>query len=93
MIHLDSTAAQGAVVNPLKTHDNGEAMKAVFFEEHGGVDKLLYRDWPDPAPRSHDVVVRVHAVGLHYLDIFVRRGMPNVETPPVHLGQGHRRRD
>lgn len=63
-------------------------MKAVFFEEHGGVDKLLYRDWPDPTPRSHDVVVRVRAVGLNYLDVFVRRGMPNVETPLPFISGG-----
>jgi alcohol dehydrogenase len=56
-------------------------MKAVLFDEHGGVDKLVYRECPDPVARTTDVIVRVRAAGLNYLDIFARRGMPNVTVP------------
>lgn len=63
-------------------------MKAVVISEHGGPDKLVYRDWPEPEPRAGDVVVRVRAVGLNYLDIFARRGMPGVSIPLPFISGG-----
>lgn len=57
-------------------------MKAVVFHEHGGVDKLNYvTDFPDPAYGDDEVLVRVKAVSLNYLDIFSRRGMPGIKIP------------
>jgi alcohol dehydrogenase len=57
-------------------------MKAVVFHEHGGVDKLHYvADFPDPAYGDDEVLVRVKAVSLNYLDIFSRRGMPGIKIP------------
>lgn len=63
-------------------------MKAVVIHEHGGRDKLVYQDVPDPAPAAGEILVRVRAVGLNYLDIFVRRGMPGlpVELPRISGG-------
>jgi alcohol dehydrogenase len=63
-------------------------MKAVVFAAHGGVEVLSYRDWPDPTLRPHDVMVRVRSVGLNYLDIFARRGMPNVTIPLPFISGG-----
>ena len=63
-------------------------MKAVVISEHGGPEKLVYRDWPDPEPRAEDVIVRVRAVGLNYLDIFARRGMPGVKIPLPFISGG-----
>ena len=63
-------------------------MKALVIERQGGVEHLAWRDWPDPEPRAGDVVLRVRAVGLNHLDIFVRRGMPGfpVKTPFISGG-------
>ena len=63
-------------------------MKAVVISEHGGPERLVYRDWPDPEPRAEDVIVRVRAVGLNYLDIFARRGMPGVKIPLPFISGG-----
>lgn len=63
-------------------------MKAVGFDQHGGVENLEYREWPDPSPRAGDVIVRVHATGLNYLDIFARRGMPSVHIPLPFISGG-----
>ena len=63
-------------------------MKAVGFDKHGGIENLVYRDWPDPIPRAGDAIVRVHATGLNYLDIFARRGMPNVHIPLPFISGG-----
>lgn len=56
-------------------------MKAVYFEEHGGLDVLRYGDFPDPAVGPGEVRVAVHACSLNYLDIFSRRGMPGIKVP------------
>ena len=63
-------------------------MKAVAFDHHGGVEALAFGDWPDPIPDENDVIVRVRAVGLNYLDIFARRGMPNVTIPLPFISGG-----
>jgi alcohol dehydrogenase len=63
-------------------------VKAIVFERHGGLDVLDYRDWTDPVAGPHDVVVRVRATGLNYLDIFARRGMPNVKIPLPFISGG-----
>jgi alcohol dehydrogenase len=63
-------------------------MKAVVIEKQGTIDHLRYREWPDPEPRPDDVLLRVKAVGLNHLDIFVRRGMPGfpIKTPFISGG-------
>ena len=53
-------------------------MRAVVIHEHGGRDKLILDDVPDPVPAAGEILLRVKAVGLNYLDIFVRRGMPGL---------------
>lgn len=63
-------------------------MKAVAFDRHGGVEVLDYRDCPDPQPAQGDVVVRVRATGLNYLDVFARRGMPGVTIPLPFISGG-----
>jgi alcohol dehydrogenase len=65
-----------------------KSMKAVRFDEHGGVDKLVHGDWPDPEPRPGDAIVRVRAVGLNYLDVLARQGMPGVKIPLPFISGG-----
>ncbi|WJR79146.1 zinc-binding dehydrogenase [Bradyrhizobium sp. NP1] len=57
-------------------------MKAAVIEAHGGVENIVYREFPDPEVRPGDVLVRVKACGLNHFDIFVRRGIPGL---PVKL--------
>ena len=63
-------------------------MKAAVIEKQGGLDGLSYRDWPDPVPDADDVIVRVKAVGLNHLDVFVRRGMPGFPVPMPFISGG-----
>jgi NADPH:quinone reductase-like Zn-dependent oxidoreductase len=51
-------------------------MKAVYIAEHGGVEKLTYGELPDPIPARDEVLVRVRACGVNYVDLWVRRGLP-----------------
>jgi len=60
-------------------------MKAVVFHQHGGPDVLKYTDAPDPTIRANEVLVRVEACALNHLDLWVRRGLPNVPIPLPHI--------
>ncbi|MCU0604905.1 MAG: zinc-binding dehydrogenase [Desulfobacterales bacterium] len=59
-------------------------MKAVFFEKHGELDVLRHGEVPDPTAAPGQVVVRVKACALNYLDIWVRRGWPGLKLGMPH---------
>jgi NADPH:quinone reductase-like Zn-dependent oxidoreductase len=60
-------------------------MKAVCFYEHGGPDRLRYENVPDPVPGPGEVVVRVKACALNYLDLWERKGLPGIAIPLPHI--------
>lgn len=60
-------------------------MHAVFFREHGGLEKLEYGYQPEPAPGAGEVLVRVKACALNHLDLWTRQGMPGVKIPLPHI--------
>src|ERR1700719_3716513 len=60
-------------------------MKAVLFHQHGGPEVLKYTDAPDPTIRPNEVLVRVRACALNHLDLWVRRGNPNIPIPLPHI--------
>lgn len=61
-------------------------MKAIFFEQHGEIDVLKYADLPDPVPQPGEALIRVKAVALNYLDIWVRRGWESLKLQMPHIG-------
>ena len=63
-------------------------MKAAVIERQGGLENLVYRDWPIPIPRKGEVLVKVRGCGLNHLDIFVRRGMPGFPVPMPFISGG-----
>ena len=62
------------------------SLKALYFEEHGGSDKLLYGERPDPEPGPGEVRVRLKTAALNRLDLFVLTGMPGVPIGLPHIG-------
>ena len=60
-------------------------MKAAFFREHGGLERIEYGELPDPLPGPGQVRVRVRTGSLNHLDIFVRNGIPGIPValPPA----------
>jgi NADPH:quinone reductase-like Zn-dependent oxidoreductase len=61
-------------------------VKALYFEEHGGTDNLLYGDRPEPVPGAGEVCVRLKASALNHLDLFVLGGIPGVPIGLPHIG-------
>ncbi len=65
-------------------------MKAVVFEEQGGVEVLQYRDVSTPTLEPDEVLVKVEACAVNYLDLHARRNRPEIaakfergETPHI----------
>jgi NADPH:quinone reductase-like Zn-dependent oxidoreductase len=58
--------------------------EAIVLRKHGGPEVLVREtiDLPDPGPR--EVRIRVRAVALNHLDLWVRRGMPNLKLEYPH---------
>jgi NADPH:quinone reductase-like Zn-dependent oxidoreductase len=58
--------------------------EAVVLRSHGGPEVLEREtiDLPEPGPR--EVRVRVRAVALNHLDLWVRRGLPNLKLQYPH---------
>ena len=56
-------------------------MKAVHVTRHGDPSVLEIVDVPVPRPGEGEVLVKVIAVSLNHLDLWVRRGMPGVKLP------------
>ena len=59
-------------------------MKALYFDKHGELDVVKYGDVPDPEPGPGEVLIRVHACALNFLDVWVRRGWPGLKLEMPH---------
>lgn len=60
-------------------------MKAIAFRKHGGPEVLELMDLPTPEPRAREVRVKVKAVALNHLDIWVREGWPGLKLALPHV--------
>jgi len=49
-------------------------VKAAYFREHGGAEKIIYGEYRDPAPEANEVVVRVRACALNGVDLLLLDG-------------------
>lgn len=63
-------------------------MKAVILNSYGkAADVLKTGEWPDPTPKSGEVLIRVEGFGLNYADIMARKGLYGAAPkPPCILG-------
>jgi NADPH:quinone reductase-like Zn-dependent oxidoreductase len=60
-------------------------MKAMVLSQHGGPEVLHLAEMPDPAIGDRDVLVRVRAVALNHLDLWVRSGLPGRSVVFPHI--------
>jgi NADPH:quinone reductase-like Zn-dependent oxidoreductase len=56
-------------------------MQVALIHEHGGPEVIRIEDRPVPEPGPGEVLVRVLAVSINHLDMWVRRGMPGMAIP------------
>jgi len=58
-----------------------ERMKAIPFLKASDRADMKIMEWPTPKISNHEILVKVHAFGLNFADIFARKGQYN-DAPP-----------
>jgi NADPH2:quinone reductase len=61
-------------------------MKAVVADPVGGPENLKYVDVPVPEPGHGEVLVKIEAIGVNYIDTYFRAGFYKAPESPVKLG-------
>jgi NADPH:quinone reductase len=62
-------------------------MKAIRVAKYGGPEELQLQDVAQPKPGAGEALVRVHAAGVNYADIYFRNGALTWPIPfPFTLG-------
>jgi NADPH2:quinone reductase len=61
-------------------------MKAIRVHTPGGPEALQYEDAPTPTPKAGEALVKIEAIGVNFIDIYIRSGL--YKNPlPLTLGQ------
>lgn len=58
-------------------------MKAIAIHQLGGPEVLKYQDWPEPVLAGGDLLVRVQATGVNFIDTYHRSGVYPMALPFV----------
>ena len=58
-------------------------MRAIQFTQTGGPEVLIATDVPVPSPKAGDVLIRLTAIGINYIDTYHRSGLYAVPLPFV----------
>jgi NADPH2:quinone reductase len=61
-------------------------MKAVVADPLGGPEALKYIDQPTPQPGPGEVLVKLEAIGVNFIDVYFRNGTYKAPETPVKLG-------
>jgi NADPH:quinone reductase len=62
-------------------------VRAVVLSETGAPERLEVQEVPEPEPQEGEVVLDVHAAGINYADVLIRRGAyPQPPPLPTILG-------
>lgn len=62
-------------------------MKAVVADSPGGPENLKYIDIDTPQPGPGEVLVKLAASGVNFIDVYFRTGLYKAPEKPVKLGQ------
>jgi NADPH2:quinone reductase len=58
-------------------------MKAIQVSKTGGPEVLEYADIPSPKPKPNEVLVKISAAGINYIDVYFREGRYPMALPFV----------
>jgi NADPH2:quinone reductase len=58
-------------------------MHAILIAEPGGPEAMKWIQTPTPAPAKREVLVRVEAAGVNFIDIYFRKGVYKMPLPSV----------
>ena len=63
-------------------------MKAIYIENTGGPDVLQYGDRSQPEPGQGEVLVKLAASGVNFVDTYHRSGLSKVPIPSILGSEG-----
>lgn len=58
-------------------------MKAIQVTTPGSADSMQYTDVPRPTPKDGEVLVRIEAIGINYIDVYHRSGLYPLPLPLI----------
>jgi len=61
--------------------------KAIRIHATGGPEVLVWEDVPTPEPEPNEALIKHHAVGLNYIDVYFRNGLYKASGLPLIIGQ------
>src|SRR3569833_1989253 len=61
-------------------------MKAVVADPAGGPENLKYLDLPVPEPQPGEVLIKIEAIGVNFIDVYFRTGLYKAPETPIKLG-------
>jgi NADPH2:quinone reductase len=61
-------------------------MKAVVADPTGGPENLKYMDLPTPQPGAGEVLIKIEAIGVNFIDVYFRSGLYKAPETPIKLG-------
>src|SRR5210317_1862472 len=59
----------------MRSFNQDKAVKKIVIERPGGYKRLQIKDFPTPAPQSHEVLIEISAAGVNFADVFIRLGL------------------
>src|SRR3954447_3562823 len=60
-------------------------MKAIQVPQPGGPEAMQLVDVPEPRPAAGEALVEIHAIGVNFIDVYLREGRYPLKVPT--LGQ------
>jgi len=61
--------------------------KAIRIHANGGPEVMVWENVPTPEPGPSEVLIKQHAVGLNYIDVYFRTGHYKAPHMPLIIGQ------
>ena len=58
-------------------------MKAIQVNQHGGPEAMELVELPVPQPKANEVLVKLAAAGVNFIDVYHREGRYKVPLPFV----------
>ncbi|MFI5181043.1 MAG: quinone oxidoreductase family protein [Thermoanaerobaculia bacterium] len=58
-------------------------MKAIRIHQNGGPEVLRYEEIPAPHPKEGEALVAVEAIGLNFIEVYLRRGWYKATLPLI----------
>ncbi len=63
-------------------------MHAIQIKRHGGPEALEYIEVDTPRPKSGEVLVRLEAIGINFIDVYHRTGLYKLPLPIIPGSEG-----